>query len=64
MTLTQAERDKFATYLEETARDNKGLEQRLDSLNIPGSDEIRKKLRAEEMAARVIARKLRGTEGG
>jgi hypothetical protein len=60
MTLTQEERDKFAQYLEETARDNKALEQQLERLH--PTDEMRKRLRIEEMAARVIAKKLRETE--
>jgi hypothetical protein len=60
MTLTDAERDRFAIYLEETAKDNELLVQQMESLPfaVPG---LAKRYRVEALAAKVIASVLRKT---
>lgn len=68
MVLSQEERNKFAAYLEENAKNNVLLEQQLD--NIPGrgrserTDAIKKRLRMEGMSSIIVAKMLRETEEG
>jgi hypothetical protein len=57
MTLTQEERDKFATWLEEEAVSAKQLAEQAQKLAPP----LAEKLRAESLSASIIARKLRAT---
>lgn len=61
--LTQEERDKFATWLEQKADSDEKMALQTTKLDLgPGGDPIIKMLRAEALAARVIAKKLRGIE--
>lgn len=57
--LTNAERDKFAAYLEQNAASDAALADQCDKI---GERLVAKKLRAESFAGRIIAAKLRGTE--
>lgn len=57
--LTNAERDKFAAYLEQNAKDDSTLAEQCERI---GEQAVAKKLRVEAMAARVISQKLRETE--
>lgn len=61
MILTEEERNKFASYLEQDAKDGDAIEQQMANLG-DYTDPIRKQIRVESMAARVIAKKLRSTE--
>lgn len=56
--LTEAERDKFADYLERSARDDEQLAAQCETI---GEKAMAKKLRIESMAARVVLKKLRAT---
>lgn len=60
MILTQEERDKFATYLEEDAASNDGLI--VQATKVGGMEPLIQKLKIEAASARIIARKLRTTE--
>lgn len=58
--LTDAEREKFATYLEQDAASNSAMADQVQKIGggLP-MEAMAKKLRAEAAAARVIAAKLR-----
>ena len=56
--LTEEERERFATYLEEYAASDGALAEQLDKV---GPHFLAKKYRAEALAAKVIAAKLRET---
>ncbi len=61
--LTQDERDRFEVYLEQEAASNAEVIKQLDKL--PGGsyhDELKKTLRGEALAMRVVAKRLRDTE--
>ncbi len=60
MTLTREEIDKFAAYLEETARDDEELARQVAQM--PSMAPLAKKYRTEALAARVISQRLRKTE--
>jgi len=60
ITLTQAERDRFAAYLEHEAHCDDGIMEQMQKL--PGMAPMLAKLRAESLAAKVIAAKLRSIE--
>lgn len=60
MILSDQERERFAAYLEEDARTNELLIQQLQK--VPGTPELSEKLRAESVACRVVAAKLRAVE--
>jgi hypothetical protein len=66
MILTKEERDKFAAYLEESADTGMQMAEQLCKLNDGMKDRgmfaMESKMRAESMAAKVIAAKLRATE--
>lgn len=66
MILTREERDKFAAYLEESADTGMKMAEQLGKLNdgmkYRGMFAMESKMRAEAMAAKVIAAKLRATE--
>lgn len=55
--LTQAEREKFADYLEREALSDAAMVKRMEEMKVP--EEMIKRLRIETMAARVICLKLR-----
>lgn len=59
MTLTDAERARFADYLEEEARSDNLLAAQCNKI---GEVVVAQKLRTEAACALVIARKLRSTE--
>jgi hypothetical protein len=66
MILSDEERDKFATYLEESADSDMKIAEQLGKLNDQMKDRamfaLESKMRAESMAAKVIAVKLRRTK--
>lgn len=55
--LTPAERDRFASYLEQEAATDKAMARQLKEIS--GPEALITKLNVESMAARVIAQKLR-----
>ncbi len=57
--LSNAERDKFAAYLEEIAASDDALAVQCDQLL---ERAVAKRLRTEAMAAKIVAAKLRATE--
>jgi len=59
--LSDAERERFASYLEEEARTNDGLAQQADKLG-PVGVMLAKKLRSDGLAASLVARQLRNAE--
>ncbi len=59
ITLTQQERDKFATYLEQESKSDADMATQVEKF---GPEVLVKKLKVEAMAARVIAEKLRSIE--
>ena len=58
--LTPQERDKFALYLEQEAATDDQMVDQLEKMG--GVEPMVKKLRAEAMAAKIIAAKLRSIE--
>ena len=58
--LTAAERERFATYLEQEAATDEIMAEQVAKI---GPEILAKKYRAEALAARVIAQKLRSIEG-
>lgn len=61
MLLTDAERERFATYLELEAESDEGIATQMETLpHVPQA--LVKKLRTEGMAAKIIAAKLRSAE--
>ncbi|MCP4410161.1 MAG: hypothetical protein GY807_20950 [Gammaproteobacteria bacterium] len=58
--LNDAERIKFAGYLEQDAQSNEGLIEQMEKL--PALDAVIKKKRVEVMACRVVVQMLRGVE--
>lgn len=60
MTLSDAERERFATYLEQSAADTEQLVAMLGEL--PGSEPKMKQYQAELMAEKIVAAKLRSVE--
>ncbi len=61
LTLSQDERDRFATYLEEQAKTNKELAVQAKKLGAAG-EVIAKRSNVEAMAEEIVARKLRSIE--
>jgi len=59
LSLTPAERERFAAYLENGARADEVLAEQISKV---GPEILAKKYRVEALAARVIARKLRSIE--
>ncbi len=59
MSLTAEEREKFAAYLEQNARDTEKLVQQL--LNLPAGRQLAARFEKEAEASRIIAEKLRNT---
>ncbi len=59
MGLTAEEREKFAAYLEQNARDTEKLVQQL--LNLPAGRQLAARFEKEAEASRIIAEKLRNT---
>jgi len=59
--LTQAERDKFATWLENEAETSKGLVAQLEKLGPAGALMIKREI-SEAAASVLIARKLRSIQ--
>lgn len=59
LSLTLAERDRFATYLENEARTDEEMAEQMAKI---GPEILAKKYRVEALAARVIAKKLRSIE--
>ena len=57
--LTPAERDRFATWLEQEAKTDKAMAEQ--AAKLPGLKLMVSKYRAEAMAAQVISSKLRST---
>jgi hypothetical protein len=57
MLLTQAERDKFAAWLENEARTDMGMVEQMATIGTP--DMVLTRYRQEATAAMLIARKLR-----
>ncbi len=66
MILTKEERDKFAAYLEESADTGMKMAEQIGKLNDRMEDRgmfaMESKMRAEALAAKVVAAKLRATE--
>ena len=60
ISLDDSQRALFASYLEQEAVTDNALADQAEKLGLPG-EMMAKKLRAEAMAAEVIARKLRET---
>jgi len=60
MSLTAEEREKFAAYLEQNARDTEKLVQQL--LNLPAGRQMATRYEKEAEASRIIADKLRNTQ--
>ena len=58
--LTQEERDKFATYLEQEVESSRQLIEQME--HIPNTTAMSSALTAEMLAERVVARKLRSVE--
>ncbi len=56
--LTDVERDRFATYLEQGAASDEAMADQVDKIGPPV---FAKKLRAEALAAKIVAGKLRAT---
>jgi hypothetical protein len=59
VTLTNEDRDRFAAYLEQSAKDDDALAKQCDAI---GQPRVGLKMRTEAAAAMLIARKLRTTE--
>jgi hypothetical protein len=62
MTLTDQERDKFATYLEAQARDNLALIKQMKKLPGTSLEDFAKPLRRDVAAFTYVAVKLRAVE--
>jgi len=60
MLLTDEERWRFIRYLEEEAATDEGMAAQMEKIRVPAS--LPKKLRAEALAAKVVAAKLRSIE--
>lgn len=60
MLLTDAERQRFAQYLEEEAHTDEAMADQMEQVRVP--EVLVKKLRMEAAAARIIAAKLRSIE--
>lgn len=62
--LTQAERDRFATWLEQEASDGEAMAKQIETMagGAPPFLLLAKKERSEALAARIIAAKLRSIE--
>ncbi len=60
MSLTAEEREKFAAYLEQNARDTEKLVQQL--LNLPAGRQLAARFEKEAEASRIIAEKLRNMQ--
>lgn len=62
--LSQRERDRFATWLEQEARDGAIMAANIEKMagGAPTVMELAKKERAEALAAEIIAKKLRSIE--
>ena len=56
--LTDAERDRFAAYLEQGSSSDEAMADQVDKIGPPV---FAKKLRAEALAAKIVAAKLRAT---
>lgn len=60
--LTDAEREKFATYLEQQASMDQDIITQLEKMTDPTMQAMAKKFRTEMMAAKIVAAKLRSIE--
>jgi len=58
--LTKEEREKFATYLEESAQQDEGLVDQMKKINTP--EALIKYRLVEVHAAKIVAKKLRSWE--
>jgi hypothetical protein len=57
--LTQEERDRFATYLEEDSNSSLGIIKQMEKL--PNTETIVKHYKLEAAASKIVAAKLRAT---
>jgi hypothetical protein len=60
--LTKEERDKFAAWLEQEARSNDEMARNCEKVKGLSMEALAKKLKAEALAAVVVAKLLRRTE--
>ena len=60
ISLTQAERDKFAEFLEQEAKSTEGILAQLEKIAV--MEGVKRKYRAEALAQAVVAKMLRATE--
>ena len=63
MLLSQEERDKFATYLEISAKSGRGIIEQFEKLG-PAHQVMTEKLKVEALAEEIVASKLRNTMDG
>ena len=60
ISLTQAERNKFAEFLEQEAKSTEGILAQLEKIAV--MEGVKRKYRAEALAQAVVAKMLRATE--
>lgn len=60
--LSNEERSRFAWWLEQEAADGEAMARNMETMGGAGVLELAKKERAEAMAAKVLAARLRSTE--
>ena len=60
ISLTQAERDKFAEFLEQEAKSAEGILAQMEKVPVP--EVLKRRYRAEALAQAVVAKMLRATE--
>jgi hypothetical protein len=60
--LSDAERERFAAYLERDAVSSEGIAEQMQKLGGPVIEPLRQQVLAEAAACRIIAKKLRSTE--
>jgi hypothetical protein len=58
--LTDAERERFAAYLEHEAATDEGIVTQMENIHVP--EAMIRRVRAEAAAARMVAAKLRAAE--
>ncbi len=60
MTLTDEEREKFIQYLEIDAESSEGIARQMENTHVP--EVLVKQIKAEAIAFRIVAKKLRQLE--
>lgn len=60
MTLTQQERDKFITWLDDEAKSIEQISEQMKKLKVP--EAVSKKFETEIIACRIVVNKLRSIE--